>query len=152
MRPVERLALAILLGLGVLVGGTAGAGVYAWHRSGSVRLAVHENRTDGVDLAVTLPGALVNAAIALIPMPADLVLEPRWEGMLPALRSVADQLATMPDAVIVDVDDHGDRVRVAKVGRELVIRVLSREERVEIALPIESVRRLVAKLEARATA
>jgi hypothetical protein len=149
---MERLALAIILGLGVLVCGTAGAGVYAWHQGGSVRFAVHENRTDGIDLAVTLPGALVNAAIALCPMPDHLSLDARWEGMLPALRDVADRLATMPDAVIVDVDDHGDRVRVAKVGRELIIRVVSREERVEIAIPINSVRRLVARLEAKATA
>lgn len=152
MRPVERLALAIILGLAVVVCGTAAAGAYAWHQGGSMRLAVHESRTDGIDLDVTLPGALVNAAIALCPMPENLTLDPRWDGLLPALHDVADQLTKMPDAVIVDVDDHGDRVRVAKVGRELVVRILSRDERVEIAIPITSVKRLVAKLEARATA
>jgi hypothetical protein len=43
-------------------------------------------------------------------------------------------------------------VRIAKTGRELVIKVITTEERVEIAVPIESVRKLVSKLEARVRA
>ena len=40
MRPTERLALAIILGLAVLTFGTAAAAAYAWHQAGSVRVAV----------------------------------------------------------------------------------------------------------------
>jgi hypothetical protein len=152
MRPAERLALAIVLALGVLTFGTAGAAVYVWHHSGSLRLAVHDNGPDGGDLALSLPGAIVNAAIALCPLPVDLATDERLQAVLPALRDAADQLASMPDVVLVDVDDHGDRVRIAKSGSELVIRVVSTEERVEITVPIESVRRLVARLEAKAAA
>jgi hypothetical protein len=152
VRHTERLALAIVVCLAVLVCGTAGATAYAWHASGQVRVAVHDDRPDGVNLNISLPGALVNAAIALCPVPTDLQVDERLTGILPALRGVADRLATMPDAVIVDVDDHGERVRIAKTGRELVIKVITTEERVEIAVPIESVRKLVSKLEARVRA
>lgn len=152
MRSTERLALAVVLSLGVLAFGTAGAAVYAWHQSGSLRLAVHDSRPDGVDLAVSLPGVLVNAVIALCPLPVDLATDERLQDVLPLLHDAADHLASMPDAVLVDVDDHGERVRIAKSGHELVIRVVSPDERVEITLPIESVRRLVARLEAKATA
>src|SRR5262250_3398600 len=101
----ERLAFAIVLTIGVLVTGTAGATAYAWHRSGSVRLAVHETGGDGVDLALTLPGAIVNAAIELCPLPADLALDPQLDALLPALHATADRLADLPDAVLVDVRD-----------------------------------------------
>jgi hypothetical protein len=152
MRHTERLALAIVVCLAVLVCGTAGATAYAWHASGRVRVTVHEDRPDGVNLNISVPGALVNAAIALCPVPTDLQVDERLAGMLPALRGVADRLASMPDAVIVDVNDHGEHVRIAKSGRELVIKVISSDERVEIAVPIESVRKLVSKLEARVRA
>jgi hypothetical protein len=152
MRRTERLALAILICLAVLVGGTAGATAYAWHRAGSIRVAVHEDRPDGVNLDFRLPGALVNAAISLCPVPTDLRMDEQMAEILPALRSMAESLADMPDAVLVDVDDHGERVRIAKVGRELIIKVIDRNERVEIAVPIESVRRIVSKLEARVAA
>lgn len=152
MKRTERLALAIVVCLAVLVCGTAGAAVYAWHASGVVRVAVHDDRPDGVHLNFSLPGTLLNAAIALCPVPTDLQVDDRLVGMLPALRGVADQIASMPDAVIVDVNDHGERVRIAKSGHELVIKVLSRDERVEVAVPIESVRKLVSKLEARVSA
>lgn len=152
MRPAERLALAIVLGLAVLVCGTAGAAAYVWHRSGTFRIAIHDDRPDGVDFAFNVPGALVDAAIAVCPMPRDLEIDARLEAMLPALRDVADQLASMPDAVLVDVDDRGERVRIAKSGNDIVIRVVSERERVEISVPVASVRRLAARLEAKAKA
>ena len=145
----ERLAFAIVLTIGVLVTGTAGAAAYAWHRSGSVRLAVHEPGDDGLDLALTLPGAIVNAAIELCPLPTDLALDPRLDALLPALRATADRLADLPDAVLVDVRDDGEHVRVEKVGREIVVSVHARDGRFEVALPVESLRRIVTKLESR---
>lgn len=152
MRPAERLALTILLGLAVLTFGTAGAAVYAWHEGGVVRLAVHDPGTDGLDMNVSLPGALVNAAIALCPVPSDLRRDPRLAGVLPALKIASDKLATMPDAVLVDVHDHGESVRITKSGRELLVHVDSRDERVDLAFPIDSLRRLLTKLDASRTA
>jgi hypothetical protein len=148
MRSGERLALAVILGLAILVGGTAGATAYAWHRSGSLHIAVHEAGPDGDDFSITLPGLLVNAAIALCPVPADAELNARLAEFTPALRAVASQLATMPDAVLVDVKDCGGAVRIEKSGPNLLILVNSDDERVELAVPVESVRRLMRKLEA----
>lgn len=148
MRSGERLALAIILGLAILVGGTAGATAYAWHRAGSFHLAVHETGPDGNDFSITLPGLFVNAAIALLPIPADDELNARLAEITPALRAVASQLASMPDAVIVDAKDADGTVRIEKSGGNLLIRVSSEGERVEVAFPIESVRRLMRKLEA----
>ena len=152
MRSSERLALAILLGLAVLVFGTAGAATYAWHRSGHLRLAVHEAGPNGSDVSLSLPGILVDAAITLCPMPAIDELDEHAQEILPVLREVSEHLAAMPDAVLVDVRDDDETVRIEKLDGELLIRVVSQEERVEIAVPLQSVQRLARKLGARATA
>jgi hypothetical protein len=148
MRPGERLALAVVLGLGVVAFGTAGAAAYAWQRAGTVRIAIHETRPGGDDLSLRLPGLLVNAAIALCPVPADTELNARLHDVAPALRAVAQRLDAMPDAVLVDAVSDDGTVRVEKSGQELVIRVVCPRERVEITLPLGSVRQLLTKLEA----
>jgi hypothetical protein len=148
MKSGERLALAIILGLCLLVGGTAGATAYAWHRAGSVRIAIHESGPGGTDFSMTLPGLLVNTAIALCPIPADEELNARLAEFGPLLHAVSGRLATLPDVVLVDVKNDGGTVRIEKSGPDLVIRVVSPDERVEIAVPVESVRRLMRKLEA----
>jgi len=148
MRSSERLSLAIILGFCVLLGGTAGATAYAWHRAGSIRIAIHETGPGGSDLSMRLPGLLVNTAIALCPVPTDPKFRARLVEIAPMLRAVAGRLKTLPDAVLVDVKNDEGTVRIEKSGAELLIRVLSDAERVEIAIPVDSVRRLMEKLEA----
>ena len=148
MTSSERLSLAIILGLCVLVSGTTGATAYAWHRAGSVRIAIHETGPGGSDVTVRLPGLLVNTAIALCPLPTDPKFKERLVDLAPRLRAVAGRLKTLPDAVLVDVKNDEGTVRIEKSGAELLIRVLSEAERVEIAIPVDSVRRLLEKLEA----
>jgi hypothetical protein len=147
MRSGERLALAVILGLGILACGTAGAAAYAWKHAGSVRIAIHENRPGGDDLSLTLPALLVNAAIALCPFPSDAELNARLVDMAPALREVAARLETIPDVVFLDVATEGGTVLIEKSGKDLVIRVISPEERVEVAVPLGSVRQLLRRLE-----
>ena len=148
MRPGERFALAVILGAGVLVFGTAGATAYAWRRAGNVRIEVHGTGQGGDDFSMRLPGLVVNAAIALCPLPTDPEFETRLADVAPALRAVAERLATLPDVVLVDVHDDGGTVRVEKSGPDLVIRVVSRVERIDVTVPVESVRLLLAKLQA----
>jgi hypothetical protein len=148
MRSGERLALSIVLGLGILAFGTAGATAYAWHRAGSVRIAVRETGQGGQDFSLQLPGLLVDAAIALCPLPADAEFNARLTELSPALRAVASRLATLPDVVLVDARSERGRVRVEKSGPDLVILVVSPIERVEVSVPLESVRLLMRKLEA----
>ena len=148
MRSTERLSLSIILTICVLLGGTAGATAYAWHRAGTVRIEVHELGPGGSDVSVQLPGLLVNAAIALCPVPTDPKLREHLVKIEPMLRAVASRLQTLPDAVLIDVKNDDGTVRIEKSGTDLVIRVASHEERVEIVIPVKSVRRLMEKLEA----
>lgn len=143
----ERLAAAIVLSLVILVGGSTGAAAYAWHRAGNVRIVVHESGPGGTDLSLSLPGVLVNGAIAIFPLPQDAELNARLQEVTPVLQAVASRLSTLPDVVFVDVKDRGETVRVEKLGSELLVRIAHAEDRIEIAVPIESVRRLMRKLE-----
>jgi hypothetical protein len=145
MRAGERLALAIVLGVAVLTAGAAGAATYAWHAGGTVRVAVHAAGPDGTDVNVRMPGVLLNAAIALCPTPRVLD-DPQARAALAAVGSAADQLATMPDAVLLDVREEGSRVRVEKSGGRLLIRVRETRDWVDIDVPIRSVRFLAEKL------
>ena len=148
MRSGERLALAIILGLAILVGGTAGAAAVAWHRAGSFHVAVHEAGPGGDDFSITLPGLLVNAAIALCPVPADAEWNARLAEITPA--SARRGLAACVDARCRPRrrPGPGGTVRIEKSGPNLLIRVNSDEERVEVSVPVDSVRRLMRKLEA----
>jgi len=84
----------------------------------------------------------------LCPLPADAEFQTRLAQVAPALRAVAERLATLPDVVLVDVDNDGGTVRVEKSGPDLVIRVVSPVQRIDVTVPVESVRLLLAKLEA----
>jgi len=148
MKSGERLALAVVLGLVLLVGGSTGAAAYAWHRAGTVRIAVHDAGPGGSDFSMNLPGIVLNTAIALCPIPNDPELNARLQEVAPALHAVAARLSTLPDVVFLDAHNEQGTVRVEKLGPDLLIRVVSPAERVEIAVPIESVRKLMQKLEA----
>jgi hypothetical protein len=147
MRPGERLAAAVVLSIVLLVGGTTGAAAYAWHHAGSVSIAIHESRPGGCDVDVELPAALINAAIALFPLPSDVELDTRLHELSPALRELAVKLAALPDAVLVDARDAQSTVRVEKSGAALRIKVVSPQERIEVTVPVASVCQLMRKLE-----
>lgn len=144
MKAGERLALAIVVGMVVLVGGAAGAATYAWRSAGTVHVEIHEDGPDGNDLSLHLPGLLLDAVIAICPSPV--VSDEDAELALAALEAAADQLASMPDAVLVDIREADATVRIEKSGGRLLIRVREPGESVHIDVPISSVRKLAAKI------
>ena len=144
----ERLAAAILLGAAVVASGTACAAAYAWHHAGTFHIAVQDDGPDGSTFSVTLPGALVDAAIAVCPVPDHLELDDAvLRDLGPALQAISEELEDLPNAVLVDIRHGADVVRVVKHDDTIQIRVASPGERVAIDLPIRSVRHALAKLE-----
>lgn len=142
----ERIALAIVLALAVAGCATVATAAYAWHRAGTVRIDVHEAGSAGSDVSVRVPGAIVNAAIALLPEPRIVEFDTQFAEFAPALLAISEHLEKMPDAVLVDVREGGESVRVERAGSEIVVRVSSGDERVEIAIPIRSARKALEKL------
>jgi hypothetical protein len=148
--------LVLVLGTGLLVAGTA---VSSGLAGGLMTVSVHEDGPDGVDLFIPVPAALVEVVIAVAPvairladhhhdLDADLErAREELEVVLPALETLLDGLAEMPDAVLVEVEGAGEYVRVSKEGSSLVVLVEESGSRVAVRVParvFRAVRGLVA--------
>src|SRR5436305_1279449 len=106
-------SLAVLvLGSGLLLAAT---GV------GSVR--VHEKRQHGACFFVPVPAVALYAGAALLPrlMPAAERERMRAElgSRRQAIVAILEELERAPDGVLVDVEEHGETVRIVKEGRSL---------------------------------
>jgi|SRR5215831_4959922 len=149
MKPGTRLLLAVLLGIAVLTAGTGAAAAYVWHSTGTIRLCVHETQDGGSDLSLRFPGALLDAAISLCPLPErwrGVGLDADLTGLAPLLHTVSEEIGRMPDAVLVDVRSGCERVKIAKSGDAITVRVVSSGEKIEIDLPVRTFRLVLEKL------
>lgn len=125
-----------VLGWVVLVGA-----VYAY---GGV-MTVRVDNPNGPDLSIPVPMAVVDAALAT----GELVLDDihmefgEWG---PMLREILEVIDDCPDVTFVEVEDHGDHVRVAKEGGYLRVEVTEHGRHgvnVQVSLPTRSIARLV---------
>ncbi len=134
------LGWATILGLLLTVGGVA-----------TVQL---HDRSEGIRLFLPVPMAVVSATAAtagfLSPMHADELIEidgdldlEEWEPFVDALFAGLEEC---PDVTFVEVEEHGDHVRVAKRGGKIRIEVRDPDISLNVSLPIRPVRRTVAAL------
>jgi len=115
--------------------------VYAWGGVMTVRI----DNPDGPDFSIPVPMAVVNAALA---SGESTVLEFRRElgDYEPMLREILEVIEDCPDMTFVEVEDHGDHVRVSKDGGTLRVEVQERGHdgvSVVVSLPTRSIVRLV---------
>ena len=140
-----RIFLIVLISAIVVVAATVGATVAAVYRSGTIAVAVQES--DGGEIRVGLPAALVRIAIYFVP---DSLLEEAVEELqpfVPAVRAGWDELRQAPDFVLVEIDTGDESIRVEKRNRELLVHVDSPDAQVQVAIPMGTVGALVSKLE-----
>ncbi|HXO19206.1 MAG TPA: hypothetical protein VOA87_04690 [Thermoanaerobaculia bacterium] len=126
-------SLAVLLvGSGLLLAATVAA-------SGLVTVQVHE-KEDGRHFYLPVPAAFLHAGIAFLPLAipagerAHMRAELDCKG--PALAALFREIERCPDAVLVDVLDHGQSVRFVKEGRTLTVRVRGGDADVDVSLPV----------------
>jgi hypothetical protein len=146
-----RLVLAVVLSAVVLVASSVGLAVAAAYYPGTVRVEVEDHR-HGDHVDVHVPAGLIDLAVALVPEEAfrDLERELPAEGeaVLRAVRSAGKELERLPDTVFVEYRSADEHVVIEKRGRRYVVRFDSDSERVEIAVPVRTVNRLLRKLPA----
>jgi hypothetical protein len=112
--------------------------------SGLIYIKVHERHADGANFALRVPGAVLDAGL----LTADLVMPEETRNEIrrdlgphaPQLARLAQVLEDMPDAVLVTVDSANEQVRIAKVGRNVEIRVHDAQTDVEVSIPARSLR------------
>ena len=120
----------IVMGSGVLLAASV-------VRSGVVKVEVHESGTDGMNIYV--PAGLVSVGLDVLP----LVMEKNiWAEMrtdlgewAPAAAAALQAVEEAPDAVLVDVQNDHESVRIVKEGRSLEVHVTDASGTVEISLP-----------------
>jgi hypothetical protein len=122
-----------------------GATAAAVHRAGAISVELRPEHGDAC--SVRLPAALANLAIMLVPAAplreATAELGPVW----PAVSSGFDELLRAPDFVLLEVRERDQFVSVRKVGRQLLVSIDTDEQRLQIELPLTTVRRMLRKLD-----
>jgi hypothetical protein len=120
---------------------SVGAATAVVYRAGSV--AVEVEPEDGSRYSLTVPAVLAGIALAFVPddVLTDIgeELEPVW----PTVRAAARELDEAPDFVLLEVRSDGDRVIIEKKGHRLLVLVETADDRVRVAVPIRTMRRLV---------
>lgn len=151
MNTIAKLLLAAVLTLAVLVVGSGTLLAASIARSGMVTVKIHETGPHGVKhLYVPVPAALVDLSLDVVPMLAgkDVFGEIRSDlgDMGPAMAAALTELEDAPDAVLVDIQDGHENVRIVKEGDSLEIRVDGPDGQVEISLPASLLGRIAREI------
>jgi hypothetical protein len=136
-----RLFLAVLAGIVLIVGTTAAFAAVAVMQDGTIEVEVRDG--DGTHLSLAVPVSFARAALTFVPVvsgpemdAAVAEIRPHW----PLVREACQQLASMPDGVLVEVEGRaGERVVVAKEDGDLVVRVRDGGDRVNVRVPASAV-------------
>jgi len=122
----------LMIGSGVLLAATV-------VKAGTMRVKIHEPGRDGTNLDLAIPAVVVHLGLNVLPwvMEKDLGAEIRAElgEQGPALAAALQELENVPDAVLVDVHDGDESVRITKEGSSLEISVDNADGQFEITLP-----------------
>jgi hypothetical protein len=143
-----RLGIAIVFGVVLMGLTTVVAGTAVVYRSGSVSIEVEPR--DGRGVSLRLPAGLLDLALAATPSSVfdELAHEMGREArdVWPIVDALADELDACPDATFVEVHRGGEHVTIAKRRGRFVIRVDTPYERVRLAFPIGTARRVVDRI------
>jgi hypothetical protein len=144
-----RVLLTIFASIVILMMMTVGVAVAAIYSAGTV--AVDVQPVDGSEISVHVPAGLIHVAIWLLPgeLQAEAMhevaaeVEPYWG----AVRAAGDELSRLPDFVLVEVEGPREHVIVEKRNQRLIVHVDSDGERIEVSIPLRTVRSLLNKVE-----
>ncbi len=136
----------LVLGWATIIGAVLTAG-------GVATVQLHE-RSEGIRFFLPVPMAVVSATAAtagfISPVHADDLVEidgdfdlAEWEPFVDAL---FEGLEDCPDVTFVEVQDHGDHVKVAKRGGKIRVEVRDPDISLNISVPIRPIRRTVTAL------
>jgi hypothetical protein len=108
-------------------------------QDGFVHVAVDDWRPGGDHIHMIVPAVLAPLGVDVVPQKKLEHLPRELNRWLPTLRSASAELAKIPDAVLVEVTDDREHVRVAKSGDGLDIDVQDPGEHVHVWVPLSAV-------------
>lgn len=122
-------------------------GAVVTYNAGAVRVSVQEKKPGGTHLNLFVPAVVVAPALDFVPedvLREKLVQARPW---LPAIRIASRELERTPDAVLVEVINSRDHVKITHRGGSLIVDVNSDDETVHVAVPLGMVHAIAEKLE-----
>ena len=122
------------LGIGVL--GTALVGGAALSSEGFIYVNVQEKHPGGTHVNVFVPAALVPTVLHFVPKQRFGNGSPDMRETLPIIDAVIPALKDSPDGVLVEVEDPGEHVLVAKHGGSIVVDVNDPDQTVHVSVPL----------------
>ena len=149
VRWVLGIALASVLVVSLTVAATVGRVYHA----GTISVSVQPRSGGAINIAV--PAGVVNVALAAVEfvpvemLPLDEAPAETLEALehyLPAAQEALDRLAGQPDFVLVEVRSDDEHVVVRKEGRTLRIVVDSNDGRVDVSVPLSTVKEFTKRL------
>jgi hypothetical protein len=137
-RPAKVITIVALTLLSIPVGATLLlAGSVAIQ--GVVTVKVNEKGPGGTNIYVPVPAGLLYLGMDLLPLldrDHQLAKARREMGpWAPVAAAAMESIEDFPDAVLVDVQDHGETVKIYKEGRSIHIEVHDHDGNVNISLP-----------------
>lgn len=144
------LTVAALLAIFTVAGWAVLIGVVYAH-GGVMTVRVHEAQ-EGLDFYLPVPMVVVNGAVAtashVIPSEEwlDIQTELNIGEWAPLVREILEVLDECPDAVLVEVFEEHEHVRVSKEGRYLKVEVDADDVDIRLSIPTRSVSRTVNRL------
>jgi hypothetical protein len=139
MKTAKKILLILAATTGILLLGSGFLLAASVVTTGMVTVKVHESGPHGTHLYLPVPAILVHAGMTVLPA---LVQEDVWEEVrtdlgewAPVAAEVLRAVEDAPDAVLVDIENEREHVRIEKDGRTLEIRVRDGRDSFEISLP-----------------
>jgi len=144
----------------VIVGWTAVAA--AAYTFGGVMTVDVVDRSEGVNIHLPVPMALVDVALSRVALPAvasagfgsidahdfDFGIGGQIDlrELSPVILDLLEELDELPDMTLVEVVDRGDFVRISKVDGELVVEIDEPDASVEVTVPMRGVLRIAERI------
>jgi len=122
------------------------ATAYTFHE-GVIRVDVDEYRSGGSHVHFWVPATVVGLGMHVAPQHAMEKAARQAREVLPALRIGAKELRNYPDAVLVEVTQAEQHVRVATEHGKLRVDVDGNDEKVHVVLPLETIEDVTGRLE-----
>lgn len=148
MRKGPKILLAVVAALAVLMIGSGVLLAASIVRAGTLQVKIHE--PGGTNLDLTIPAAAVHLGLNVLPwvLDDDLGAEIRTDlgEYGPAVAAALMELEDAPDAVLVDVRNASESVRITKEGRSLEISVDNADGTFEITLPASLLGRIAREI------
>ena len=114
---------------------------------GMIRVSVDEKRPGGEHIHLMVPGAIVPAALAFVPareIGRHMPLEAKRH--LPVAEAALQELSSLPDCTLVEVDSRDEHVKIRIRDGKVVIDVNDGEDEVHVTLPLSTARSVLRKV------